>query len=63
MRRALLVAPVLVVGSSIAAFAALPALLGLIWGAAAWRSRSIFGSTLSHILTDFIGLGSLAYLP
>jgi membrane protease YdiL (CAAX protease family) len=37
-------------------------LLGLIWGAVAWRTRSVVGSVLSHVVTGFLGFGAFAYL-
>ncbi len=36
--------------------------LGLCWGWVAWRSNSILLTTISHVLTDFLGLGALVYL-
>lgn len=36
-------------------------LLGLMWGWVAWRTKSIRGTTLSHVLFDFSGLGGRIY--
>jgi hypothetical protein len=36
--------------------------LGLCWGWVAWRTRSIRWTVISHVLTDFMGLGALVYL-
>ena len=35
--------------------------LGLCWGWVAWRTNSILLTVLSHVLTDFLGLGALVY--
>ena len=36
--------------------------LGLCWGWVAWQTNSIILATISHVLTDFLGLGALVYL-
>jgi membrane protease YdiL (CAAX protease family) len=44
------------------AFALSAIFLGLCFGWVAWQSGSIVLTSVSHILTDFFGLGGLAYL-
>lgn len=43
-------------------FAAGALFLGLCWGWVAWRTGSIRWTVVSHVLTDFLGLGALVYL-
>jgi membrane protease YdiL (CAAX protease family) len=44
------------------AFIAGATFVGACWGWVAWRSGSIRWATLSHVLTDFLGLGATIYL-
>ena len=46
----------------VAAFITGATLMGACWGWVAWRTGSIRWSTLSHVLTDFLGLGATIYL-
>ena len=46
----------------VAAFIAGALFLGLCWGWVAWRTGSIRWTVVSHVLTDFLGLGALVYL-
>jgi len=44
------------------AFIAGALFFGLCWGWVAWRTGSIRWTVVSHVLTDFLGLGALVYL-
>lgn len=46
----------------VAAFIAGALFLGLCWGWVAWRTGSIRWTVVSHVFTDFLGLGALVYL-
>jgi membrane protease YdiL (CAAX protease family) len=46
-----------------AAFVAVATILGLVWGWAARRARSLLPGMISHVLFDFSGLGARAFLP
>jgi membrane protease YdiL (CAAX protease family) len=46
----------------VAAFIAGALFFGLCWGWVAWRTGSIRWAVVSHVLTDFLGLGATIYL-
>jgi len=46
----------------VAAFIAGAIIMGACWGWAAWRTGSIRWSVVSHVMTDFLGLGATIYL-
>lgn len=60
------IAPLIVrptkVRGGVAAFVAVSLVFGLLWGWVAWTTGSIALTSVSHVLTDLLGLGGFAYV-